>query len=46
MITRQLILNTNYLTDCNETLDLVFLRLALYKDDKDFILVTLSGRQA
>ena len=46
MTRRQLLSNTNYLTDCNETLDLVFLKLALHKNDKDFILVTPSGREA
>ena len=42
----QLLSNTSYVTDWNETLDLVFLRLALDKNDKDFMLVTPSGRHA
>ena len=46
MMTRQLVSNTNYLIYCNETKDLVFLRLALHNNDKDFILVTPSVRQA
>ena len=45
-ITRQLLSNTNYLSDCNETLDLVFLRLKLHKNDKIFILMSPSGCQA
>ena len=45
-MTRQLLSNTNYLTDCNKTSDLVLLRLILLKNDKDFILVTPSSRQA
>ena len=46
MMTRQLLSNKNYLTDSNEILDPIFLRLTLYKDDKDFIIVTLSYHQA
>ena len=34
MMMGQLRSNKNYSTDCSETLDLVFLRLALYKNDK------------
>ena len=45
-MTRQLLLNTNYSIDCNETWDLVFLKMALHKNEKDLILVTPSGRQA
>ena len=46
MMMRQLLFNSNYLTDCKANLDLVFLRLTLHKNDKDFILMTPSGRQA
>ena len=46
MATQQLLSNTNYLTDSNETLELVFLRLAVHKNDKNFILVTPFDRQA
>ena len=46
MMTQQLLSNTNYLTDCNKTLDLVFLKLALHKNNKNFILVTPTRRQA
>ena len=45
MMTRQLLLNTNFLIDCSETLDLEFLRLTLHRNDKDFILITPSDRQ-
>ena len=45
-MTQKLLSNTNYLKDCNETLDLLFLRLALHKNDNHFIFVTPSGRQA
>ena len=45
-MTRQLLSITKNLTDCNGTLDLVFLRIAFHKNDKNFILVTPSGRQA
>ena len=44
-MTRQLLSDTNYLTDYYKTLDSVFLRLPLHKYDKDFIWVTPSGHQ-
>ena len=46
MMMRKLLSNTNCLKDCREIVDLVFLRLALLKNDKDFILITPFGRQA
>ena len=46
MMTQQLLSNTNYLTDYNDTLDLVFLTLGLHKNDKDFIFVTSFDHQA
>ena len=46
MIMRKLLSNTNYLTDCNKTLDFVFSTIELHKNDKDFVLVRPSGGQA
>ena len=46
MMTLQLLSNTNYLTDGDKTLDLMFLRLLPHKSNKYFILSTPSGRQA
>ena len=36
MMTWQLLSNTNSRSDCKETWDLVFSRLAIHKNDKDF----------
>ena len=39
IVVGQLLSITNYLTHCNETLDLVFFWLAHHKNDKDFVSV-------